>query len=1165
MDSNNNYSMYGAGASGQAGGAGWPQAGQDLYPNPGPMAMGGNTGYQGAYAPPAQGYGGGGGGGGGYGGGGGRGGRGRPRRGGGRQSYGGGHGGMGGGGGGGYNEMDRMRAEEERNRRVREKLFKMGETSAEEEDFFPQSDLFTLKRWVEDEAAKGAAQEQVICNAFRVMVTEQPHKHALVAALLGFLIISPEARKKESGASTASGLPRKPGAASAGEEATVAATEEADAAMENGSHDDDSLGLRIARDLVKGFRSHLHSRLWRNVRLSLHFFAALVPLGIVSPSSMRTLLSAFSMVLNEPGVTVNRGDRAARCIVEVLCRAGTDLIRPDIVGEDGGSLTSEIALSEVDALVDAVETYQRGRRADQELRSPFFAGIDSGENEQSELLHTEGLDQTVEALAILRRRGYRTCAFLPGAKDLLPPAINTIVESIVKGAGPQNHTTKVAMPEVLVPPEEEDEFEAFNFGSDLLGSGEASNKPRQKSNRGGNKNKAISLQKADEELKRAGTGPDNIVAQVGRWFVESAPTAGTPSSVVLRGTVFDLIDLYEVNRKECARILLSLPKWLRRGTFTGKAISRDVGLFGDAEDVTWVTADESDPEGGWALDDLLVECILSASFVLPQSPHVPLYYHALLREMTTLSPQTLAPAIGRTVRRIYGSSQTGKVTSEVLKRFADWFSVHLSNFNFGWNWKEWIPDMALPHSHPCQSFARRTVELEVRLAYFDRIKGTLPAEVQARCLRPEETSACFTYESPSHPYHSRAAALTASLRARATAPVVLAELESLKRDLVRPANDGAIPDDEDEGAGLIKVNSEGEADLVIRDIITQVVLNIGSRSFSHFLNIVERYHALLRQLSTTPAMRAAILGATTRHWARSPQWVLIVLDKLMQYRIVEPNDVILFIFNPPKPSTLPPTLLQGSGDEAHWSFSKLMPSIGSVESTYLRDWASFDWFEVVRLTVDKVNGRVGQVRRRLARLQREEAEEAERKEAAAAAGEEEQQQDPAAEPVAAATPFSFPTSATLPPKPVGANGAGQSAGAKPDGAEQDKASAGAGAGAGQKQTVEEARQALDAIASEQRKVLAGAFKGFAEMDRSTRRAADAISSSGDTDPSAQQEAKWRAWWARQSLANYLRLNHAELAANQETLRASAFSSGAGSGGADEVETLFEEAVKMSYE
>lgn len=1127
MDGSDQYSQYGGAGGSAHHGQGQQQqsynnnymnGGQQQYAMPMSMGMGDMSGAAGSpmYAPyqnqhPQFHQGGGGGYGSPYGSpyrGRGR-GRGGPRR-----SGGGGHG----GGWGMTAEHDRQKQEEERARRVRERLFKIADTTSEEEDFYPQSDLFTLKKWIEEEAGKGHTQNETVLKAFRVMVTEQPHKTPLIAALLGFLIISPGSSAAPSNGddSSADGVPA-------------------------------SLGIRIAKDLVQAFRSHVHAREWRNIRLSLHFFAALVPLGIVQPSSLRHLLSSFAMVLNEPFVTVDRGDRAALCIIETLCRSGSHLLRPDTGSSSAADAVDASALEDLNNLADTVESYAKNRRTGSDLKRPWRP-LAEGE-EQSDTLHEEGFEHAVAAVAILRARQYKPAAFLPVATDLLPPAIVSMVQSILNGSTDMRQEQySITMPEILVPPEE-DEYEgaSFNFGSDPLKSGAVGSKGKR-GGAGGGKHKAITLAKDEEEVKRAGTGPEKQ-ALYARWFTDSTPLVGTPSAVVLRSLVLEIVDLYEVNRRESARILFNLPKFLRRGTFGGKAVSPDTGFFGDADDLAWIDEDEQDPQGGWILDDVLVESILAASFVLPIAPHIPLYYHALLREVTTLSPQTLAPAIGRTVRKIYGCSKTGRVSTDVLKRFADWFSVHLSNFNFSWGWKEWIPDMELCHSHPAKSVARRIVELENRLAYYDRIKGTLPEEVASNVLRPEEPTPCFTYEAEDHPYHARAATLGASLRARATAPVVLAELESLKRDLIQ--SDSAIPEEDSLG----KVATEAEAEIIVRDIVIQVVLNIGSRSFSHFLNIVERYHGLLRQLSSSPSMRSAILASTTRFWARSAQWVIIVLDKLMQYRIVEPADVINFIFYPPAAGSVPETILQGSGDNVPASFSKLLEPVGTQGPC--RDWASFDWYEIVRLTIEKVNGRVGQVRRRLARLQREEAEEAERKEAAAAAGVAEDDAEGenttngggADSPTSAVkVPFSFPTSASLPPRPA-ASATPTPAAAAPTAESESKRKEEEDQ---RKQTVEEARSSLDSILSEQRKVLAGAFRGLAESF---------IKMTNGADPESE-ESKWRAWWAREWYLAYLRQFNKDFVTMQETL--SAVVVGQGQEG-QEWKALFDEACKLAYE
>lgn len=86
---------------------------------------------------------------------------------------------------------------------------------------------------------------------------------------------------------------------------------------------------------------------------------------------------------------------------------------------------------------------------------------------------------------------------------------------------------------------------------------------------------------------------------------QSVPSSTSPSGVVLRSLLADVVDLYEVNRKECARILFDFARWCRVGTFVGKSVEPTLGLCGDAED-EWQVVD-GDVRGGWSLDETLVE------------------------------------------------------------------------------------------------------------------------------------------------------------------------------------------------------------------------------------------------------------------------------------------------------------------------------------------------------------------------------------------------------------------------------------------------------------------------------------------------------------------------------------------------------------------------------
>lgn len=760
---------------------------------------------------------------------------------------------------------DRVRwAEVNAARQIHMSLFQLGEVDA----FDAASELPKVCAWLETQAAEFPT---VVLSAFRIMTTEQPHKLPLTAAVVGHLALAPG----------------------------QAPTSEAP-----------SLGMRIVDFMIGGFLHDLEAHYWRNLRLTLHFFVALVPLGIVSPSSLRSVLQAFTNVLSSDGVDREVADSAADCVLETMCRAGTDLLQPEQLETAPDEMPAK---EQLDHLVDALSAYDARRIDALDLVSPFAPAPD-----EYDFLGSEGFTERIQALQVLQTRAYQRPAFLPSVIDVLPTTV-----SVATSAVPPAQRV-VRLPDVHVSPvrstahDHEHEHPPGDTG------------------------------KGDAEINRAMTGPPPV-SRAARWFGASVPAIGSPSGVVLRALVHDLMDLYVMNRKECAHLLLALPLWLRRGTFGGK-VSPTKGLFGD-EDQAWT---EAVGEGPWSLEDFVLESALSTMLLLPFAPQPELYYSSLLREVVSAAPQHVAPSIGRTIRRLYAASGAGLVHAEVLRRLADWFSVHLSNFNFTWAWSEWAEDMSRPWPQARRAFARRVVELEVRLAYYDRIKSTIPPDLEPALLPANEPAPQYAYGADNTPHHAPAMQLFNSLKAKASVQVVQADLQSFRESIVAPPTD--VPDDEDDG----RVATPTEAERVVRDMAVQTLLNAGSRSFSHLLNVMERYHELLRALSQTPTARLEILASTARFWENSPQWVLIVVDKLLQYRIVEPGDVVTFVFAD-RDAAVP--------QKEPFSFSADATELGGT----LRDWSSFNWWALLRLTVDKVLGRVALLRGCLQDLQQSNA------------------------------------------------------------------------------------------------------------------------------------------------------------------------------------------------
>jgi nuclear cap-binding protein subunit 1 len=164
------------------------------------------------------------------------------------------------------------------------------------------------------------------------------------------------------------------------------------------------------------------------------------------------------------------------------------------------------------------------------------------------------------------------------------------------------------------------------------------------------------------------------------------------------------------------------------------------------------------------------------------------------------------------------------------------------------------------------------------------------------------------------PYYDAAQNVLNQLRSRTKPEDVLAHLETIKNSLAETADPNEDPD------------------TLIRSIAIQSLLHIGSRSFSHFLNAVERYLIVLRSLTGSPEAKEHVLELVANFWKRSHQMVGVVFDKLMQYQIVEPADVVSWVF-------------------AHRA-------------------GGLDW-DLLRSAIDKANGRVVVARRRVVTLRKE--------------------------------------------------------------------------------------------------------------------------------------------------------------------------------------------------
>jgi nuclear cap-binding protein subunit 1 len=89
----------------------------------------------------------------------------------------------------------------------------------------------------------------------------------------------------------------------------------------------------------------------------------------------------------------------------------------------------------------------------------------------------------------------------------------------------------------------------------------------------------------------------------------------------------DMIDIFEVNRKECARILLEYPKWCHEGTFKPRPGAPAPETNGDVE---------KPPGKDWQLESVIIEVSEPCYFGSP--PMNLIYYLEIVDSRLCVSP-----------------------------------------------------------------------------------------------------------------------------------------------------------------------------------------------------------------------------------------------------------------------------------------------------------------------------------------------------------------------------------------------------------------------------------------------------------------------------------------------------------------------------------------------
>ncbi|XP_017859954.1 PREDICTED: nuclear cap-binding protein subunit 1-like [Drosophila arizonae] len=272
------------------------------------------------------------------------------------------------------------------------------------------------------------------------------------------------------------------------------------------------------------------------------------------------------------------------------------------------------------------------------------------------------------------------------------------------------------------------------------------------------------------------------------------------------------------------------------------------------------------------MEHCIIEVLLGQMLQLPSSPLLTINYGALIIELCKLVPDKFPRIVAQAADMLY--TQLEYMNPSSFDRFVNWFSHHLSNFRYQWNWQDWENSITLPEFHPTRQFVRELLKKCMRLSYHQHIVQLVPASYAP--LLPASPDPNFKYIDGLLPGAKLAKHVLDAIRSKC-APELL--------------------------GGLLEATTELDEGLKI-NVLMQSLLHLGCKSFTHIFSLLSKFQPVLKMLAHNDANQLAMLRALFEVWSNNEHVKLVVADKLLKMHIVSNHAVVAWVFNPSLKSEL---------------------------------------------------------------------------------------------------------------------------------------------------------------------------------------------------------------------------------------------------------------------
>ncbi|KAL8151569.1 hypothetical protein V2J09_021377 [Rumex salicifolius] len=271
---------------------------------------------------------------------------------------------------------------------------------------------------------------------------------------------------------------------------------------------------------------------------------------------------------------------------------------------------------------------------------------------------------------------------------------------------------------------------------------------------------------------------------------------------------------------------------------------------------------------------LMAETIFSQLLLLPKPRFKPAYYTLVIMDLCKALPGAFPAVVAGAVRALF--EKIAELDVECRIRLILWFSHHLSNFQFIWPWEEWAYVLDLPKWGPQRVFVQEVLEREIRLSYWEKIKQSVENSPGFEELLPPKSVPNFKYNAEGKEELAEGYAVSVELssmvKGRQTAREILKWIE----ESVAPANGWEVT----------------------FEVIVQTLLNIGSKSFTHLMTVLERYGQVIANVCPDEEKQVMLISEVSSFWKNSAQMTALTIDRMMGYRLISNLAIVRWVFSP---------------------------------------------------------------------------------------------------------------------------------------------------------------------------------------------------------------------------------------------------------------------------